>query len=78
MDQQEQIEYNNLVGEVALLRELIKALSKKLLPFEPASTQALVDACEAARKVYPPLSPRRIAVDHAINTLAPHNWIQRK
>ncbi|MEH6420985.1 hypothetical protein [Pseudomonas sp. CGJS7] len=67
----EQIEYGNLKGEVAVLRELMRGLLARELsgPTAEATNALMTSAFNHARSKHERLSAERISVDHAINQL---------
>lgn len=75
MNEQEQIAFGNLQGEVRFLATMVRHLAGRTLPTSPDARAALLDAIDAERKKLKELSPERISFDHAVNTWRPHDWI---
>jgi Tfp pilus assembly protein PilO len=61
----------NLRAEVEVLRELVQMLLSQL-PNTGEKTRLLNDAQKSLRERYAPLSPERIAIDHAWNITKAH------
>jgi translation initiation factor 2B subunit (eIF-2B alpha/beta/delta family) len=72
MESTQEIAFGNLQGEVAVLRELVKALISQL-PKGDATSRLLEDALNRARASQVHMSPDYISVQHAINQLQVHS-----
>ena len=73
MDASEQIAFNNLQGEVAMLREMVRLLMEEI-PSHPTAFEKIRAASARARASQPDGSPGRIAIDRALNTWRPMTW----
>lgn len=77
MNEQEQIAFGNLRGEVRMLGAILRALAGQL-EASPALRAKIMDALDAERAKMEPKSPERISFEHAVNSWRPHDWLQNR